>query len=286
MNSDPQKAIGEVISQEEKTFPIVDFKDPWGEGHKVWAITQPQAIKKIELEIANQPLYIADGHHRYDSALTYKREIEVQNKEHGGLEGYNYVMCALIDFADAGLVILPTHRLVRGISDSAVKGLKSELNNFFSMQDIKLDRPGAWQEVDSLLRGLTPQMQSVNLAVVGLSGDAVTILTLKDAKITGRMMPALHGDLYRKLDVSLVDHIVLEKLMGYDKGKEDIVIAYTHDRQEAVDLIRAKEYQLAFLLNPVGPEIIKEIADAGDRMPRKSTYFYPKSPAGLVFYKW
>jgi uncharacterized protein (DUF1015 family) len=286
MYSDPQKVINDVISQQEKNLPIMDFKDPWGEGHKVWAITQLQAVKKIELEIAKQPLYIADGHHRYDSALTYKREKDAQNPLHSGQEGYNYVMFALIDFADAGLVILPTHRIVKGISKTALNGLKSKLANFFSIQDIPIDAPGAWQKVDSLLKGLTPQMQNVNLAVYGLSGDAVTILTLKDAEIAGRLMPEIHGDLYKKLDVSLVDHIILEKLLGYAKDKEDIVLAYTHDRQDAIDRVKGQEYQLAFLLNPVGPEIIKEIADAGDRMPRKSTYFYPKSPAGLVFHKW
>ena len=286
MYADPQKVISDVISQQEKMNPIMEFKDPWGEGHKVWSITEPQAVKKIEREIAKQPLYIADGHHRYDSALTFKREQDAQNKVHSGQEGYNYVMFALIDFADAGLVILPTHRLVKGISKIALSGLRSNLANFFSIEDITLDAPGAWQKVDSLLKGLTPEMDSINLAVYGLSGDALTILTLKDAEISGRLMPAIHGDLYKKLDVSLVDHVVLEKLLGYDKDKEDIALAYTHDRNDAIDRVKGGEYQLAFLLNPVGPEIIKEIADAGDRMPRKSTYFYPKSPAGLVFYKW
>jgi hypothetical protein len=176
--------------------------------------------------------------------------------------------------------------MVKGISKTSLNGLKSNLANFFSIQDIPIDAPGTWQKVDSLLKGLTPQMENVILAVFGLSGDAVTILTLKDAGITGRLMPAIHGDIYKKLDVSLVDHIILEKLLGYDKDKEDIVLAYTHDRQDAIDRVKGQEYQLAFLLNPVGPEIIKEIADAGDRMPRKSTYFYPKSPAGMVFYKW
>jgi uncharacterized protein (DUF1015 family) len=286
MYADPQKVISDVISLHEKAIPIMEFKDPWGEGHKVWAITQPEAVKKIEVEIAKQPLYIADGHHRYDSALTYKREKDAQNKGSSGREGYNYVMFALIDFADAGLVILPTHRMLKGISKTTLSGLKSNLTNFFSLQDIPLDVAGAWQKVDSFLKGLTPQMQSVSLAVYGLSGDAITILSLKDAEITGRFMPAMHGDLYKKLDVSLVDHIVLEKLLGYDKDKENLVIDYTHDRQDAIERVKSHEYQLAFLLNPVGPEIIKEIADAGDRMPRKSTYFYPKSPAGLVFCKW
>jgi uncharacterized protein (DUF1015 family) len=286
MYADPQKVIANLIEQQEKDDPIIDCSDPWGDGHKMWAVIAPQAVEKIESEIAKQPLYIADGHHRYDSALTYKREKDAQYKQNSSREGYHYVMTSLIDFADAGMVILPTHRLVRGICKSALTGLKSNLAAFFDIQDISLKSAGAWQKVDSFLSGLTPQMQKVNLAVYGLAGDAITILTLKNTHISADLMPAFHGDLYKKLDVSLVDHIILEKLLGYDKDKEDILLAYTHDRQEAISRIQDQEYQLAFLLNPVGPEIIKEIADAGDRMPRKSTYFYPKSPAGLVFYRW
>jgi uncharacterized protein (DUF1015 family) len=286
MYADPRKVIAGVISQQEKGLPIIDFRDPWGEGHKVWAVTQAEAIKKIENEIAQQPLYIADGHHRYDSALTYRHEMAGQTKTINSSSGYNYVMTSLIDFADPGLVILPTHRLVKGLSKAALMELKSGLAAFFEMQDIPLQASGSWPKVDSFLSGLTPQMPEVNLGIYGLAGDAVTILTLRDAKITGELMPPFHGDLYKKLDVSLVDHIILEKLLGYDKEKENILITYTHDRAEAISLVKGQEYQLAFLLNPVGPEIIKGIADVGDRMPRKSTYFYPKAPAGLVFYQW
>ena len=78
----------------------------------------------------------------------------------------------------------------------------------------------------------------------------------------------------------------LEKLLAFDKEKEEITLAYSYDRAEAVNRVRDQQYQLVFILNPVKPELIKNIADIGDRMPRKSTYFYPKSPAGLVFYRW
>ena len=99
-------------------------------------------------------------------------------------------------------------------------------------------------------------------------------------------MPQFHGEMYKKLDVSLVDHVILEKLLAFDKEKEEITLAYSYDRAEAVNRVRDQQYQLVFILNPVEPELIKNIADIGDRMPRKSTYFYPKSPAGLVFYRW
>jgi uncharacterized protein (DUF1015 family) len=286
MYADPQKVIEGVIAEQEKGQPVMNFKDPWGEGHQVWAVTQPEAVARIEKEIARQPLYIADGHHRYDSALTYRRERAAQNPQDSRDAGYNYVMTSLIDMNDPGLVILPTHRLVRGISRSALTALRPSLMTFFELEDIDLKSPDVWARVNSRLAGLSPGMSRVSLAIYGLIPQTITILTVKDFQSSGALMPAFHGDLYKKLDVSLVDHVILEKMLGYDKDTENIQLAYTHDIQEAIDRVNNQEYQLSFLLNPVGPEIIKSIADAGDRMPRKSTYFYPKAPAGLVFYQW
>jgi uncharacterized protein (DUF1015 family) len=119
-----------------------------------------------------------------------------------------------------------------------------------------------------------------------LERDKIIVLNIQDFAKTSPLMPVFHGDLYKKLDVSLVDHVVLEKLLGFNKDKEEISLAYSHDRTDALNRVKNQEYQLLFLLNPIKPELIKAIADEGDRMPRKSTYFYPKSPAGLVFYKW
>jgi uncharacterized protein (DUF1015 family) len=133
---------------------------------------------------------------------------------------------------------------------------------------------------------MSPDMQQVRLGLIGLEPDRVLILTLRDFQTVNQLMPSFHGDLYKRLDVSLVDHVVLEKLLGFNKEKEDISLAYYYDRPEALDRIKNQEYQLLFLLNPLNPEVIKAIADEGDRMPRKSTYFFPKSPAGLVFYRW
>lgn len=286
MYADPQKVISGLIAAQKKETPIMDFVDAWGEGHQVWAVNRPEVIRKLQNELAAQPLYIADGHHRYDSALTLKREKSAQNPPSGGEEGWNYVMASLMDMADPGLIILPTHRLVRGIAGGQLSGLKSRLEAFFDIQEISLHSAEVWSRIDRSLSGLNPDAQQVSLAVIGLTENQVTLLTLKNISAVSNLMPAFHSELYKKLDVSLLDHIILENLLGYNKDKEDILLAYTHDRSDALRRVSNQEYQMAFLLNPVGPAIVKGIADAGDRMPRKSTYFYPKAPAGLVFYKW
>ncbi|MFC2063450.1 DUF1015 domain-containing protein, partial [Chloroflexota bacterium] len=96
------------------------------------------------------------------------------------------------------------------------------------------------------------------------------------------MMPCFHSEMYKNLDVSVLDHVILEKILGVSGDREEMTLGYCYDRQDAVDRVLDQEYQLAFLLGPVRAEVIKAIADSGDRMPRKSTYFYPKLPSGLV----
>jgi uncharacterized protein (DUF1015 family) len=286
MYEDPKKIIKTIIEDQEKTDRVINFTDPWGERHQVWAISKPEVIKAIQGEIAGQSLYIADGHHRYDSALTYKRESAAQSADYTGNEGFNFVMTSLIDFNDPGLVILPTHRLVRGVSRTVMAGLASQLEAFFEVEKVGLNDPFAWQKIDAQLTGMAPEMKRVSLAVYGLDADNILLLTLRDQKLADQLMPVFHSELYRRLDVSLVDHIILEKLLALNKDKEEIILAYNHDRLDCVSRVKDGEYQMVFILNPVGPQVIRSIADAGDRMPRKSTYFLPKSPAGLVVYKW
>ena len=109
------------------------------------------------------------------------------------------------------------------------------------------------------------------------------MLRLRDFSAVSQMMPYFHCELYKRLDVSIVDHIILEKLLGLSSSEEKAILAFSYDRQEAVNKVIDQEYQLAFLLSPVKAEVLKAVADAGDRLPRKSTYFYPKLPSGLIF---
>jgi uncharacterized protein (DUF1015 family) len=286
MYQDTGNLVQSALAGPKSNPPVMDFRDPWGDRHEVWAVSQPEAVRQVREVMASQPLYIADGHHRYDSALTCKREMTAQTGTFTGQEGFNFVMMSLIDFSDPGMVVLPTHRLVKGIPGVSLSQLKSGLLDFFDIDDLPADTPDAWSGVDTFLSGLTRDMSAVRLAVYGLEPGRILILTLRDSSVTDAFMPPSRSDLYRKLDVSLVDHVILEKLLGYNKAQENLTLAYTHDREEAVNRVNDREYQLAFILNPISPGIIQGIADAGDRMPRKSTYFYPKTPAGLVLYRW
>lgn len=278
MFEDREQKISSLLAAQERNRPLLDLGQVNGEGHIVWNITEPEVIEQIVTGLAEQPLYIADGHHRYESALTYQREKRACSPPSSGDETFNFVMMTLVDFSDPGLVVLPPHRLVRGIYRQNLAELLAKLKVFFEVEELPLSTPDVWEKVDDLLAATN----EVRLAVFGLISRQLLILKLRDFASISQMIPYFHSELYKRLDVSIIDHVILENLLALSKDEEQATLAYSYDRVDAVKKVLTQEYQLAFLLNPVRVEAIKVIADAGDKMPRKSTYFYPKLPAGLV----
>ena len=277
---DGEQRVSSILAAAEREEPVASLDSGGGERHRVWAITKPEALSQICLSLAQKPLYIADGHHRYESALTYQRERRACSSSTSADEAYNFVMMTLIDIADPGLLILPPHRLVRGMSKATLEGLAVRLTTFFDVEEWPVRTPGIWQRVDDLLSGRAGQG---SILLFGLVPERILVLKLRDAAMASQMMPYFHSDLYKGLMVSVVDHIILERVLGVDSEQEEAVLAYSYDRQDAVNRVSDEEYQLVLLLSPVKVDMVKAVADAGDRMPRKSTYFYPKTPSGLVF---
>jgi len=277
-----QGQVSSLLATQAQGKPVISFSAGNGEKHNIWAITEVEVVNQIRSCLAHQPLYIADGHHRYESALTYQRERCACSSPVTGDEGFNFVMMTLVDFADPGLVILPPHRLVRGVSKSVLSELMTRLKPFFDIEELPLGAPDVWQQVDGLL---SEKANQVGVVLFGLTRESLLLLRLRSSTAVSQMMPYFHSDLYKRLDVSIVDHVILEEFLGLSHGKEEDFLTYSYDRLDAVNRVLDQEYQLAFLLNPVKPGVIKAIADAGDRMPRKSTYFYPKLPSGLISYR-
>jgi len=275
--------IAEALAAAARGQPLFDFDSGGGEGHKLWAATDKETIGHIRSGLADCPLYIADGHHRYESALTYRRERRACDEPSPGDRPYDFVMMNLVDFADPGLVILPAHRLVRGLPRPALEGLLASLPDCFAVAEVPLDKANPAPQIEGLLGGAAGE---VRLAVCGLREGQIVTLTLRDFEAVAAMFPAFHSPLYRRLDVSIVDHVLLEELLGLTHEMAGACLDYTHDINYAVRTVSAREYQLAFIVNPVKTPVIKAIADSGERMPRKSTYFFPKIPSGLLLYRF
>jgi len=280
---DREGMIASILDTATRGKPALTADKVNGENHLLWSISNAQTIDRICECLADQPLYIADGHHRYESALSYQRERRTYEEYPAGSQPFDFVMMTLVDIADPGLIILPAHRLVRGMPRSALDGLLDGLKTYFIVEELTLNKTDIRSQIAGLL---SEDKDEVKLILCGLKKGQLLVLTLRDFSTIRPMFPYFHSELYQRLDVSIVDHVILEELLGLTHEIAGAFLDYTNDATEAINKVLDGEYKLAFIVNPVKPAVIKAIADSGDRMPRKSTYFYPKVPAGLVFYRF
>lgn len=273
MYEDPGGAVSSVLTDVAKTKPLHDFAYA-GEGHVFWRIVEPEQLKVMSEALSDRRLYIADGHHRYETGVAYRNERRAASPPEGSDAAFNFIMMSLINLADADVVVLPTHRMVRGISRDALNsGFRDKLGKYFSVRAVPVS--GA---VSGVLGGIAGNGK-VEIGVAGLEKDMLVILELKDFSKVAGMMPPDRSEAYRKLDVSVLHHVILEHLLGIGEGDN---ILYTRSEDEAWRRVADGEFQLGFILGPVDTRAIMEVADAADKMPQKSTYFYPKAPTGLV----
>lgn len=279
---DREKRISAWLDAKTRGRPVLSTGAMNGESHRLWTIKDEKTIGQIGNALADQPLYIADGHHRYESALTYQHERRSLLKSTAASQPFDFVMMTLVDFADPGLVILPAHRLVRGLPQPLLDGLMNGLKTLFKVEELPPDKATTQSQINALLAENTGE---VKLLLYGPGKEHLYRLTLSDFNPVKPMIPYFHSEFYQRLDVSIVDHVILEELLGLSHEAAGDYLDYTHDALEAIRRVREHEYQLTLIVNPVKPQAIKSIADSGDRMPRKSTYFYPKVPAGLVLYR-
>lgn len=276
MYRDPRGTAASVMSEVEPEEPLYSIAPLAGESHVIWGITASRHLARLRRMLARQSIYIADGHHRYETSLAYRDERQRASPAVGGRAAFNFVMMALIELSDPGIVVLPTHRMVRGLDANALRGLKERLGLYFDLKTVPVESLSS----DFLTRsqGLREKVR-LTLSAIGVEKDSVLELTLRDPVSIERLMPAGRSEAYRKLDVSVLHHVILEHLLGVREGDN---VAYTRSELEAWQRVVRGEFQLAFLLNPVDTYAIKAVADAVDKMPHKSTYFFPKEPAGLV----
>jgi uncharacterized protein (DUF1015 family) len=280
---DKQKYISTEISIQIKNKPSFSIGKVDGESHRIWAISDEEVTKILHQSLENQPLYIADGHHRYESALNYQRERRSSSSTDAKEQPYDFVLMTLIDMADPGLVILPAHRMVSGLPASSIEALASRLETFFIIEETTINKTNLRAQINSMLG---EDKDESKMLLCGLKKNKLLSLSLRDSESIKSMFPAFHSDIYQTLDVSIVDHVILEELLDISQDKMGSFLNWVHDPVTAIEKVQSGEYQLGIIVNPVNPEMIKAIADKGDRMPKKSTYFYPKVPAGLVSYRF
>ena len=243
----PGEPVRELLAGAELGAPLVDVSG-W---HQLWRVTDAAAIARVEAALADQTIIIADGHHRYETALAYR-------DEQRGNEAAAYILAYLANMEEEGVVILPTHRLVRGAFQPAPADFEKAVSEWFEVMPLPAGARRAAGEIDCVVGGHRYRLR--------VGAGAVGAL---------RHFPPV----VRTLDVAILHELILERVLGLHA--EDL--AFTHDDDEAVAEVELGRASAAFLLNPPTMAQVREVCLAGEVMPEKSTYFYPKLATGLVF---
>ena len=252
-----------------------------GTEHRVWRLDDPDQLEAIETDFRRLTLFIADGHHRYETALRFRDELASQMQlmaDHPA----NYVLTHLVAEDDPGLVLLATHRLVKNLGTLDQVQLEADLGADWHGEYFPIWEGAPREQLEALLQQLAAEGQRER--VVGLFGPDTSlfgILILRNKQLLEQLAPD-RSEAWRELDVALLDEGLLKPLLAQAGAEREASVRYERDPYSALQAVVQGEYQLALFLNPTRPEQVSAVAEAGDLMPEKSTYFHPKPPTGLV----
>ena len=264
--SDPSGAVADALSQGGGGEVWAQTTDDDGTVNRLGRVDDAAAIATVQEVLAETELLIADGHHRYETARVYAEEI-------GGEGPHRYVLMCLVALQDPGLTVFPTHRLVRGLRPEQHETLANALRRDFEIE--RLDDTAALAPASS---------DAVRIGYIDAHFKQPFMLTLRDPAIADAALPD-RAEPYRRLDTAVLEALILKGAL--EMTDEDIDhldgLGYARDFAQALELVQGGEYDAAFFMAPTPVERVQEVAAAGESMPPKSTYFFPKVPTGLLF---
>ncbi len=271
--SDPTHAAWSALAPTtEQTGPWAEITDSDRTVHRLWRAAGPETIAAVQAATSEAELLIADGHHRYETMQAYAREVDAETGPAGAGE-HNYILMCLVALEDPGLTVFPTHRLVRGLDEARRSALEEALRRDFEISETPLEQiaPAA---------GGGP----LELGYIDSRKQRPLRLRLKDQAIADAAL-ADHSQAYRHLDTGVLETLLLKGALGM--SGDDIShfngLFYARDTAEALAMVSSGEYDAAFLMRPTGIGQVRDVAAAGENMPPKSTYFFPKLLTGLLF---
>jgi uncharacterized protein (DUF1015 family) len=264
--SDPSGAVAQALASAGGDAVWAETRDDDGTVNRLGRVADESAIATVQEAMSGTELLIADGHHRYETARVYAEEI-------GGEGPHRYVLMCLVALQDPGLTVFPTHRLVRGLRPDQHETLADALKRDFEIQ--RLD------STDALA---PPSGDTVRIGYIDAHFQQPYMLTLSDPAIADAALGD-RAEPYRRLDTAVLEALILKGALGMTDEDIDHLdgLGYARDFTQALDLVRSAEYDAAFFMAPTPVERVQEVAAAGESMPPKSTYFFPKVPTGLLF---
>jgi uncharacterized protein (DUF1015 family) len=284
--SDPAAQIDALLDAAAAAKPEVEVHDEYGVAHRLWPVTDAQTIETIRREMADKKLVIADGHHRYETALAYRDERRARAGHTDPNAPYEKVMMTLFNTAGKGLTILPTHRVIANVPDFSVAGLRAALAGAFDVNSFSFggaaERPRAYEEFRrELARG--KERRAIG-AYAG--GGAFHLFALSKGANLESLLPEV-SPAQRRLDVVLLHRLILERGLKItpDAVRTEKNITYEREMDAAIAAVDSGRAQISFLLNAVDVDTVAEMAMGGEVMPQKSTDFFPKLMSGITMYR-
>ena len=276
---DPVGKIDKSIAKLSAREPDKSFTDKDGVTHNMWVVPRCTEVDKISANMAGKKLYIADGHHRYETALRYRDYLKAEGIAPAeGEHESDYIMMMLVNMQSSGLVVFPTHRIIHSLKKFSVTKTVEACQQYFTIATTK--------SADTANAKLKAMYAAGEKGFLMYAGKKYYVMKLNDLASMKEFMPD-SSDASRNLDVSILHKLVLERIMGIDAENmaNGVNLIYTRDQGEATKTVDEGEANCCFILNPTRVEEIGEVALAGEKMPQKSTYFYPKLTTGLVMNK-
>ena len=274
---DPENIIDSLFDQAIQRSPDIKARELHENDvvHQVWVVTDPQVISRVNAEmLPKNNLIIADGHHRYETALNYQQEMQKTNPDLPENAGFNYRMVALVSMSNPGLIILPTHRLILDYEKYGIKEILEKAGDYFNIQELKS-------------RSNLEDEMAKNQGEIGLIGlvaqNGYYLLKLKDPKIMEELNPD-RVQAWRDLDVSILHQLLFDLIMEIDPSTIDNLenIEYLREPDQGYQDVAKSNNSYLFILNATRIDQVTACTDAGEKMPQKSTDFYPKIVTGFA----
>ena len=272
---DDEHTTLKTIDAQSEGDAAYQFTDDDNITHRLWVVTDEALIAKLTADFADRKLYIADGHHRYETALNYRDYCRENGISKEG-DAQDYQMMFLVDMEHPGLIVFPTHRLVRDLKDFDKNKVLSGCEQYFEIK--------RFGDVSNMNTALGESYREGRKSFAFYCGKGEWyLMTLRDISTMAAVLPDV-SPASQQLDVSVLHSLVLEKTMGIDRENmaNQINLTYTKFFEEAILGVDKGEFQCSFILNPTRVTEIRDVAAAGEKMPQKSTYFYPKMITGMV----
>ena len=276
--SDPSGAAWQALEPVTARTPWGEATDAEGTIHRLWRVADEVVITTVQAAARDSELLIADGHHRYETARAYAEEV-------GGEGEHRYVLMCLVALEDPGLTVFPTHRLVKGLDAARREALAGALRRDFEVTEVPLEQLAPTPaEMPLQQHASTAGEGLLQLGYIDSHAQRPLRLTLKDQAIADAALPGF-SEAYRRLDTGVLEALLLKGALGL--SDEDIShlhdFRYARSAGEAIELVQSGEYDVAFLMRPTPVAQVRDVAAAGENMPPKSTFFFPKLLTGLLF---